>query len=571
MARGLGGRGFSSGFEVGAKIGNAVNQWRAGNAYDEGAKESTQEIDAPATDEQLVNAASEANDISHQDAETFGLTPEERDKYAPAIATTARKTQYGLGASPKAYRDTQFSKDEKNTAGLTAKRNWYAARGMDAEAQGITKTLRDEASDAASASAATEAAKLNALRMRQAEQALGVGDRAAKAEESTQEVFRQHKSVQSNIDALENGWVNAKTPDDKMQSVQELIKLYNTKVPDGRTVGLDANSGMLVMTSADGKAAAVPFTPEVAAKMFAAARAKTTEHFESQQAALSPENYVSIEGIRGKRAALAQQDELKRLGIEENSAIQRRHDETKVALSRERAADRAAMAEAARGSKQFALVGTGADGQPVFAIQGSMGLYTAGAPGKDGAPTPTLYNGKVSKISPERNPPPTELAGKFFDAMNAINAEFGGELSAKQIAQRDDKIRNLRSTWTEATGYEPPGMSPADVAKRAADLLKSGKAAPTKGTRPELAQLMDYHAGVAADAKRRGLATRKDDEAERARFLKAMPKRTEDAAEPAPAPVVRTYTPQGLGGFTMPPPPETFDTRTYVPRKAKNP
>lgn len=117
---------FNAVMSAGDKARAMYEKYQAGQAF----KDASQVTEAG----QVQSAASraEADALSAQDAQTFGIPPEEQasGQYAQraAIADASNK-QYGLGKNPTSFRSTAYTPEEQAAAGYRGQQTYYAASG----------------------------------------------------------------------------------------------------------------------------------------------------------------------------------------------------------------------------------------------------------------------------------------------------------------------------------------------------------------------------------------------------------------------------------------------------------
>jgi len=117
---------FNAVMSAGDKARAMYEKYQAGQAF----KDASQVTEAG----QVQSAASraEADALSAQDAQTFGISPEEQasGQYAQraAIADASNK-QYGLGKNPTSFRSTAYTPEEQAAAGYRGQQTYYAASG----------------------------------------------------------------------------------------------------------------------------------------------------------------------------------------------------------------------------------------------------------------------------------------------------------------------------------------------------------------------------------------------------------------------------------------------------------
>lgn len=119
---------FNAVTSAGEKLRAQYDEYLAGQAYKEATQQ--QERGGLGTQNQVDAARGQADSLSAQDAQTFGLTPEEQasGKYDQQAATQV-PTQYGLGKNATTFRDTPYTAQEKRLAGVQALSDHYAGRG----------------------------------------------------------------------------------------------------------------------------------------------------------------------------------------------------------------------------------------------------------------------------------------------------------------------------------------------------------------------------------------------------------------------------------------------------------
>ena len=118
---------FNAVMSAGDKARAMYEKYQAGQAFRDASQVTEQ--GGLGTQAQLDASRAEADALSAQDAETFGITPEESasGQYAQQAATSNK--QYGLGKNPTSFRSTAYTPEEQAAAGYRGQQTYYAASG----------------------------------------------------------------------------------------------------------------------------------------------------------------------------------------------------------------------------------------------------------------------------------------------------------------------------------------------------------------------------------------------------------------------------------------------------------
>jgi len=139
-------RGLASGLESGYKLGDTLQKYRERQAYEEAMK-AQPEFMPPrsASPEELAGAQTETAKLQQQDITTFGLSPEEAQRYAPASPSQSVPGRYSfLG---KEY-TSPLSEAQIGLARREQMANVAAQYGNPLEAERLRASIRAEQSDA---------------------------------------------------------------------------------------------------------------------------------------------------------------------------------------------------------------------------------------------------------------------------------------------------------------------------------------------------------------------------------------------------------------------------------------
>lgn len=177
-------RGLASGLETGVRIGDLLEQRRQREELAKAYGLAPQEQQAPlATPEQIGRAQAETQALAAQDAEMFGLAPQDMQRYAPAMPQEGARTgmsTYRLGEQVLQRAPTQAEIDAARTR---AAADVYGRYGETARREELLRGLRAEqraqTAEERAAAAESRAQRTAGLQQRESELRIGAAERAA--------------------------------------------------------------------------------------------------------------------------------------------------------------------------------------------------------------------------------------------------------------------------------------------------------------------------------------------------------------------------------------------------------